>query len=381
MKKTFILYLYYSLLMFILWLAPLNTAIAQPASVVVNMAGLEGIEINQQNVFSYDLVNNTGKQIDVTIKGTIRYRNSALSATYVFTTNLIEGNNRFNTDRVSNAAWTFSDNGFRELFFDYNKMPQGTYEYCVSVTLNKNNPEYQMGDPIMECVYQTVNDIFLINLVDPENNAKIYEYYPMLSWVVNYPFASQLTYRLRVAEVKEGQNNENAINRNNPIYQDNQVFATSLTYPVTARPLVKYQPYVWTVDAYYKGILLGGAEAWRFTIIEDSLLKEVAVDLAYYEFEEHIGDTRLNIAGEMKLKYRADGNSDTLFFKIINDKGDEIKFNENVKPLSNGYNWIVLQFHEKLSLKHNNKYSLLIENAKGKSFKVPFTYLNPLFIK
>ncbi|OSZ81934.1 hypothetical protein CAP35_01290 [Chitinophagaceae bacterium IBVUCB1] len=367
--------------MFVLSFGWSNAMMAQQAAVIVNMAGLEGIEINQQNVFNYDLVNNTGKQLDVTIKGSIRYRNSSLNAFYVFTTSLIEGNNRFSKDKVNNAVWTFSDNGFRELFFDYNKMPQGTYEYCISIGLNKNNPEYQIGDPIQECVYQIVNDIFLINLVEPENNAKIYEYNPMLSWVVNYPFASQLTYRLRVAEARDGQNNENAINRNNPIYQDNQVFATSLTYPVTARPLVKYQPYVWTVDAYYKGILLGGAEAWRFTIIEDSLLREVSVDLAYYEFEEHIGDTRLNIAGEMKLKYRADGNTDTLFFKIVNDKGDEIKFNENVRPLSNGYNWLVLQFHEKLSLKHNNKYTLLIENVKGQSFKVPFTYLNPLFIK
>ena len=131
----------------------------------------------------------------------------------------------------------------RELFMDYGKLPQGTYEYCVSVIPQQTNPEVGNTDITTECSYKTIKDLFLINLIDPENNAKIYEHYPMLSWVVNYPFASQLQYRLRVVPVYEGQRNENAITRNNPVFEDKNVFGTSLVYPVTAKPLELFQPY------------------------------------------------------------------------------------------------------------------------------------------
>ncbi|MBS1773937.1 MAG: hypothetical protein JST82_13850 [Bacteroidetes bacterium] len=350
-------------------------------SVMVNMAMLDGVELTPNNVFSYDIDNNTGTNQSLNVKGMIRYRNSQLRMSYQYTTTVNPGKNTMSKDKAYNAVWDYSDNALKELFVDYGKMPQGTYEYCVTITINSTHAENQGAAPLDECIYQTVNDIFLINLVSPENNAKLTEYYPMLTWVVNYPFASQLTYRVRVAELKEGQNNQNAINRNNPVFQDNEVLSTGITYPVTAKPLEKFQPYVWTVDAYYKGILLGGAEVWKFIIIEDSLLIEAKVDQSYYEFASHIGDTRLNIAGQMKLKYRADGNGEVFTVKITDAAGNEIKYPDATIQLKNGYNWIVLDMKEKIGLKHKGKYDLHISSNQGKNYDIPFMYLNPLFIK
>ncbi len=348
--------------------------------VLVNLSMLDGIDLTLANIFNYQVVNSTGTARDAKITGTVTFKNTGYRLSYTYDTRLQAGSNFLTRETAANVTWTYSNNALKELFMTYNKLPQGTYEYCVSIQLKYLNAEQADNDPETECIYQNVSDLFLINLVDPENDAKIYELYPSLSWVVNYPFASELTYRVRVAELKKGQNNENAITRNNPFFEDHAVTTTTIVYPVTAKPLQKFQPYVWTVDAFYKGVLLGGAEVWKFTIIEDTLLKPVPADQSYYEFASHIGETKLHVTAEIKLKYRADG-TDTFSVRIADDAGKEFATPDKIIPLKNGYNWIVLPIYEKVNLRHGGNYNLYLVNKSGKTFQIPFQYTNPLFIK
>lgn len=353
---------------------------AQFSGITVDMSMVDGIELNPDNVFNYRINNQKGKTVQAEVTGRLHYRRSALMFTYKYTVSLQPGITTISRNTIPSPAWSFSDNGLKELFFNYGKLPEGTYEYCVSVVLKNTGETVPSADPDA-CVYQTVNDIFLINLIDPENDAKIHEYNPMLSWVVNYPFASELTYRIRVAELKQGQNAQNAITRNNPMYEDSHVMATGTVYPVTARPLVKFQPYVWTVDAYYKGILLGGSEVWKFTIIDDSELKAVSVDQSYYEFEKHNGDTRLYAVGQLKLKYVCELNTDTLQLKLFDGSGTEVPLPNKSMPLVLGDNRLVLEIQDKINLKHKEKYQLSITRGDKRMFLVPFTYINPLFLQ
>lgn len=350
-------------------------------SIIVNLAMLDGIEINSDNVFNYQIINNSNAIREALIKGTLRYKNSPLQFSYSYKSNLQPGSNQFNRNMVISPTWSFSNSALRELFLNYNKLPQGTYEYCVTVTLKEINPENFVDAPVDGCIYQTVNDIFLINLVDPESDAKIREFYPMLSWIVNYPFASELTYRIRVAALNKGQNNENAITRNNPVYQDNSITSTNVLYPATAKPLVKFQPYVWAVDAFYRGILLGGSEAWRFTIVDDSLLSVPPSVQSYYDFQNHKGETSIEAVGTLKLRYVSDRPNDTLYVSLFDKKGKHIELEQKYFPMANGDNRIDIEFFEKVSLVHNRLYELRATNKEGKEFKIPFTYTNPLFLK
>jgi hypothetical protein len=351
-------------------------------SFIINTSLLEGVEISSDNIFNYQITNALNAGQSVIVKGTLRYRNSTLKLSYSFNTFLSPGVTTFTKDQASRSTWDFSEQGLKELFFQYNKLPQGTYEYCVEIQLAKVNTETPLDDPASSCVYQTVNDVFLINLVDPENDAKLHEYYPVLSWVVNYPFASELTYRIRVAEQKKGQNLQNAITRNNPVYQERGLTGTSVTYPITAKPLETFQPYAWTVDAYYKGILLGGAEVWKFTIVKDSLLKPVDVESSYVELNLEKKVSELLVPGVLKLKYiERNLRVDTLSFELYDDNGRIVKMPEKGWQVIKGDNRKVIQFHEVISLKHNKGYRLNISNSSGEQFIVPFRYLNPLFLK
>ncbi len=349
--------------------------------IFVNLSGLESQELTPDNIFNYQISNNTGSAKQADITGTLRYKNSGMRFSYVLHLQLSSGVNNLSKDKGKSATWDFSESALRELFFNYGKLPQGTYEYCVQVKVKDQQSELDYGPGLDECIYNRVSDIFLINLVDPENDAKLHEYNPMLSWVVNYPFASQLTYRIRVAELKKGQNNENAIVRNNPVYTEKNITSTSKMYPVTGRPLQKFQPYVWTVDAYYKSILLGGAEVWKFTIIEDSLMVPINADQSYYDFAKHMGDTKVYAVGELKLKYKSDDPADTFDVKLFNRKHEEIPIKTKRVPIYNGTNLFSIIFFEKENLAHLSEYMIELTATDKKRYQVAFTYANPLFIK
>lgn len=367
-----------SLLGMLLLSLPFRGAAQQ--SVLVNLALLDGMELNPDNLFSYQLQSLLQAPVQVQVRGKVVFRGSGLSFSYTFPYTLQPGSNRVDAGSIR-PQWNFSSAALRELFMDYRRLPAGTYEYCVEVSEKGPGNETVAGSANKDCLYQKQDEMFLINLVDPENNAKIYEHYPVLSWMVNYPFAAALTYRLRVAEVKKGQNNTAAVNRNNPVFQEGNITQTALTYPVYARQLESYQPYAWTVDAYYKGILLGGAEPWRFTIIEDTSMTAIPSDQSYYEFVQHHGETPVYAIDTLKLKYETYATGDTLQLSITDSKNENVSYRTKAYPLKAGTNYVDLDFPGKARLKHLKHYTLFIGTQGGKKFQVPFIYVNPLYLK
>jgi hypothetical protein len=348
----------------------------------VNMAFLDGIAVTPDNLLSYQVQSNLPKTTHALVTGTIRYRNSAMRISYRFECNLQPGMNNLST-AGNRPVMTYSEPALRELFEQYKVLPQGIYEYCVEVTPNFSSGESN-SEKYDECVYHKSEDIFLINLIDPDNDAKLYEYNPMLSWTVNYPFASELKYRLRVAEIKKGQNTTVAINRNNPVYDERNLMQMSQVYPVYAKPLQLNQPYAWTVDAYYKGILLGGAEAWKFTIIEDSLLVAVNTNPSYVDVQREQGIYTMYAPGLLKLKYDLkDLKADSLQIGLLDGEGRAVKINERLSTLNAKYgdNRFIINFHEEQPLTHLKQYTLTITSQTGKIYKISFKYVNPELIR
>lgn len=375
--------IFYSVIFVGCLLASANVVKAQSLlRVVINMGVLESLEVTPDNIFNYQLVNNESQTQKVTVTGTLVYKQSGLRLSYKYNTTLQPGANHISSDMVLDPHWQFSNSALKDLFLLYKKLPQGTYEYCVSVALDNHNSEQQFEDPIDACVYYTVNDIFLINLVTPEDDAMIYEYNPLLSWVVNYPFASELSYRIRLVQQQKGQSNEQAVTRNNPIYTEKNLLGTGLVYPVTAKPLEPHMPYVWTVDAYYKGLLLGGTEAWKFTIVEDSILKPVPVETSYLDVRREWGAVPLTVVGELKLKYVLnEKRRDVLQLKLYQGKGKEVDLKSNHWDVTYGDNRTILDFKNDSGLKHGKTYDLTVTNTAGLRYVVSFTYMNPDFIE
>jgi hypothetical protein len=357
-----------------------GTIRSRAQAVIVNLSLIEGMDLTPDNIFSYQVQSMASSSTSAEIKGKVHYRNGDVGFTYSFTTTIQPGLNVFNPASV-HPTWQFSSMAARELFMEYKTLPQGTYEYCVTVTPKAQGGEAIPGNEGKDCLIRQSQDLFMITLLQPENNAKIQEHYPMLSWIVNYPFASALTYRLRVAEMKNGQNTANAITRNNPVYEERNLVQPSVVYPVYAKELETFQPYAWTVDAYYKGVLLGGAEAWKFTIIEDSLLKDIPQNPPYIDLNLEQGNFVLYAIGELKLKYTEEEvRANKISFSISDENNNPIKFKEKPWEVHKGENRTVLALSEKLDLRHLKSYRLTAVTETGHQFIVSFKYVNPLFL-
>jgi hypothetical protein len=368
------------LCLLLLTLLSVGYANAQNSGMLINLSMLDGIALSPENIFAYSVQSTASSSTEAMVKGTVRYRQSGLSFSYSFHTTLRPGINRFEASSVR-PDWNFSTAALRELFMDYRVMPEGTYEYCVSVNPVGTNGEAVPGNEVSECIYNKAEDLFLINLVDPENNAKLYEHYPVFSWVVNYPFASQLTYRIRVAEIKEGQNTVNAITRNNPVYTESNLPQTTTTYPAYSTPLKTFQDYAWTVDAYYKGILLGGAEPWKFTIIEDSLLVGVPKETYYVDIRQEQQGVPLYVLGKLKIKYVVqDVPQEKLTVTVVNKDGKVVSKVAKEQLAKFGDNRLDFDLSD-IGLKHGGKYQVELSSSTGKNYTMPIIYVNPDFIK
>jgi len=347
--------------------------------ILVNLAAIDGVPITPDNIFNFMVQSTFTRTTNVQVKGTIRYRNSPMSISYSFNYTLRPGMNMVGNTQVQ-PQWQFSSSVLQDLFFNYKLLPDGTYEYCVSVVpTNVTSGDASANGASDECLYHKADDLFLINLAEPDNNAKIYEFNPMLSWIANCSFASMLTYRISVAPILQGQNPENAIMRNNPVYDERNLPQNSIIYPVYAKPLVANQPYAWKVDAYYKGVLLGGSEIWKFTIIADSLFSGIG-NSSYIDIRREQGKTTLYAPGSIKLKYTLDeAKIDTLYLRLLEKGTNTIPLKNEKLAAKYGDNRYEINFKESNNLKHQTAYTLIIKTMDGVQYTLPFTYINPDF--
>ncbi len=341
-------------------------------NVIINMATIDGIALTPDNILNYQIQSSAAGKVQ--INGAIRYRTSGLTISYSFPFALRQGMNTLTLDEA-HPQWQFSSSALQELFLNYKILPEGTFEYCVTVTPANGTKDNNSLN--RECLYHRATDIFLINLIYPEDKARLKEFNPMLSWVANYSFSSELTYRVRVAEIKQGQNAVNAIMRNQPMYDEKNLLSNSIVYPVYAKPLDTNKWYAWTVDAYYKDVLLGGAEAWRF-IIPDSIPPEMKGNRSYIDIKRENGSEKLNVLGELKLKYVLNKyRVDTLKLQLTNNNNEPVAIKPAVLNARYGDNRYILNLKESSNLKHLNNYRLTIITKTGESYSLPFKYMDP----
>lgn len=353
---------------------------SQPADFSVSLATVDAGMLNKKSLFDFQVTSTSATVKNVMLKGTVKYRNQPYKVAYTLKFLAQPGVNNI-AEHAHRAVFEYSSSSVKELFELFDRLPEGTLQYCV--TLSSADGESTFGG-VEDCTFGKHEDLFLINLIDPENKAELYELNPMLSWVANYPFASSLAYKIKVVAMKQDQNAINAIKRNNPVYEEKGLMQLSINYPIYAKPLQVGSTYAWTVDAYYKDLLLGGAEPWQFTIIEDSILKSISLNPAYIDLEKESGIYKLYAPGIIKIKYvLKDLKSEALQVELLDRNKKAVTLPKELKQLNAviGDNRFELDLKEHLSLHHMKDYVLKISDSMGKVYKIPFKYVNPDLVK
>lgn len=344
---------------------------------MLNLATLSGQKVNKANLHAFTIMNSTNRSQLLIVKGAIKMRSNRSTLNYRYQATLKPGANHM-TDLARSVTYTYSSSSMEKLFKQHGMLPNGEYEYCVDLY----EPGGEGADALSsDCIYDENQDLFFINLMDPEDKAKISELYPMFSWTVNSPLINELTYKIRVAEIKDGQRPNNAIMRNRPVYEQGGLRFPTQNYPVTAKSLEYFTPYAWTVDAYYRDILMGSAETWQFVIINDSLMAGVPNKASYVEVNRETGAYPVFAIGKLKLKYyERELRSQTLKFELSTNDGKSVKLKQNSWAVHRGENRTEVMFTgNNVRMKHLKLYKLKIISGV-RSYNILFKYINPDFI-
>lgn len=366
-------------LVYLLCLLLSTSNLSAQQNIQINAALLDGVEINKNNILDFQILSSLNYSLNAKIIGKLTFREGGYAIQFSANQRLNPGLNQMDKSNPG-IQWQYSSPALKDLFMNYNQLPAGMYQFCIEVIPTNTSGEQELGNRIEECMYQKNPELFMIQLLDPENNAKLYEYNPMLSWVANYSLSADLTYKLKVAEIQKGQSTVTAIQRNNPIFQESGLRQNTIVYPGYAKPLVAYQPYAWTVDAYYKGMLLGSAEPWRFVILEDSLDEAIPKETYFLDIEKETGGNRVYAIGTLKLRYLLqEYNSDTLTITLYQDE-KEIPLKKKSIFCTRGDNRLEIDFLDDNPLKHGKLYRLTIQSQFGKSSIILFRFINPDFL-
>nr|MDA3879785.1 hypothetical protein [Prolixibacteraceae bacterium] len=158
-----------------------------------------------------------------------------------------------NGDRVFNVNSVNFDSRLRRLALTTNSIPEGNYEMCISVydQFGKNitiGEEYCTGFSIL-----IPEPPVLITPIDDE---VLTIPYPMFVWapVVNYnPGRNQIKYKLKICPVFTGQSAREAIERNQVLFEKNDLYTTSYQY-LPSDMAFDYFPnvnrFVWLIQAF-----------------------------------------------------------------------------------------------------------------------------------
>ncbi len=126
------------------------------------------------------------------------------------------------------------------------RIPEGHYTLCIDV-------EDVEGKVLVKNVCSDFTIVYPDppHLVTPfdadslESNVK----YPVFQWTpVVVPADYQLRYSLRIVEILNGQTPLKALDSNIPQYENDNIFTTTLIYPISALPLDTGKTYAWQVQ-------------------------------------------------------------------------------------------------------------------------------------
>jgi len=147
-------------------------------------------------------------------------------------------------------------------------LPEGKYEACVYV--------YKWGGKELLtkcCISFESKPVSPPRLIAPKDGATLKEKYPLFQWTPPTPTPKEVTYTLRIVEIRKGQTKEEAMRTNPAWFEKKGIKGTSFKYPITAKILkggkrYEWKEYAWQVIAFSEGVEVGRSEVWTFSPIQ-----------------------------------------------------------------------------------------------------------------
>ncbi len=233
--------------------------------VVVNLIEPPPGMWNIEDAWSLTLSNVSGGDIEVYLRGTAdeSRRGRIYEATSAsFPIRAGEMKNVRRTD-VEPVDIDFEDEEIRAIAERTGELPEGSYTICIYCHLLEDGSE--LG---RDCYNVNIERPNPPELISPDNGASVSERLPVFTWLPPMPMprGERVVYDLKIVEILAGQVPEEAISSNPAFFQREDISATSIQYPTSAREFEGETRYAWQIKARTRdGRSLGDSPVWSFT--------------------------------------------------------------------------------------------------------------------
>jgi len=329
----------------------------------------KNFNLTVEDLVNFSLINLKGEiNVDITIQGTHKESN-----TYVFK---MKSNDFRLSSSIASFKYTTNSLVLEELnnnFLDgINILRSGNYNVCVSVKNHDNSEEL-----VNECTLYLNMPLNPPMLVFPENKSEISNLTPNLTWIPPTPILSgkKITYRLRLAQILNNQNEFEAIINNIPLYEATDIKTTLIQYPFNAQPLIYNQHYVWQIESFDGDVSVGKSEVWRFNLKQDSIeaIKAAAKMLSFMKMSSQIESGVYSTSEELTVQI-PNYQSDTTQLSIYNTNKLKVADIPTKAILDLGDNKFLINLREVKGLKNGSIY-LLKSTTKGDEMYVNIKYI------
>lgn len=356
-----------------------NSLQSQP--LLVHLSSVEGMGLNKESLLQFQIQSMDSRPQRCRVEGRLQFRQGGEHLGFSFDYTVHPGMNYLEGSLVR-PTWTFSSSGLHSLFMNHGLVPQGHYRYCVTVRGLSSGGEGAVLEEADDCIYGFSEDRFMLELMSPPDGSRLYEFHPVFSWVATYPFVGELRYHFRLAEIREGQDARSAIQRQRPLYSQRQLMSPSLVYPMDGKPLELWHRYAWTVDAYYRGLHLGGSEVWEFMIVEDSAHEARVLSLPYLNLSRDDGRQEYQAVGQMKLLYEEfNFLENVLEIQVLRSRGSGGE--PLIWEVVHGLNYKQIDLSD-YGFRHKERFELQIDSAplrgQPQRRRLKCVYINPIYV-
>lgn len=248
-------------------------------------------------------------------------------------------------------------------------IPIGNYKVCYTIYSNDNHLEGPLAEDCMSLEIQPLSPPLLSM---PENSVSIYERYPQFSWIPPTPIFlfNDLNYELLLAEVREDQTPEMAIQENIPLYQARRLQANFNSYPSTAKGLDTGKVYTWRIIAKNGESFAAMSEAWTFRVIANIPGGKVPETVSFIEVKKNNNASNSAIIDkdQLGIKHYSYGKTYEAIIKIFNEKGSLIL--KEKRTVQYGNNFFLIKLNKKFV--ENALYMVELNDFEGNRLRSSF---------
>lgn len=346
-------------LLILVWCFCFSESFAQ-INITPNIMGnnIQSIE----DLWKVTIFNNSGQSINGYLEISIQEGSSQLlllkSPIYM----LSAGMNIPNNSLISVTPIKYGNNASSGYIRETGKLPYTKLTLCYRFFGSLENNLLATS-----CQELAIEPLFPPELLQPSDKST--SCMPIMMWKPPYPVSGDLTYRIKMCEVKKGQSPIQALRTNPPMFDMVQINNTTLNYPQGARPLVKGSKYAWQVNVSTSRFDLGQTDIWSF--IYDCDKSEIVDEETCFRFAQYgISGSNFIVKDQLKFAYNNLIGEVILNYTIRNMDEKKLQSLPVIK-LENGLNIMNLSVKE-LDIPYDIPQLLVITDLNLNQYYVEF---------